>query len=142
MAFLEYEDFTFYLGETIEFCQTVEHDVKWIYALMLQGDESINFKKITKWSLGKTINELEELDNSDGKPYFSKKGYKTLRNITEERNYLCHQIYRDFLYTDRNWQQSNEYCRACERLMDFHDELEKLRENIQDIRIDLSKVYA
>lgn len=142
MGFLEYNHFTYYLGETIEFCQTVEHDVKWIYAIMLKGNDSTNYKKISKWSLGKTINELEELDNSDGKPYLSKKGYKTLRSINEERNYLCHQIYRDFLYSGPNWEQSSEYSRACDRLMDFHEALEGLRDNIQELRIELSKVYA
>ena len=140
MRYLDYSDFKYYLGETLEFCQTVEHDVKWMYALMLNGDKNENYKQISMWPLGKTVIELEKLDYSDDKPYISHKDYKTIKNISYERNYLCHNIYRTFLYGIKNWEHSKEYVDACTRLMDFHDKLEQLRIKIQDARLELSEL--
>jgi hypothetical protein len=131
---LDFDDFKFLLGETMFFCQTIEHDVKWTYAIIKAGSEKDNFQKIIKWSLGQTIEKLETLDNSDNKPFLSSKDYQLLRGITEERNYLCHQIYRDFIYQD-NWGTSQEYLNACQRLITFHDQVDSLNKSIENARL-------
>lgn len=141
MRYLDYSDFKYYLGETLEFCQTIEHDVKWMYALMLNGDKKENFNNISLWPLGKTVIELEKLDYSDNKPFLSRKDYSTLKKISFERNYLCHNIYRTFLYGIEDWEHSVAYVDACTRLMDFHDKLKILRELVQEVRIKVVEMY-
>lgn len=66
-------DFHSYVGETIMFCQCIEQDIKFIYAGMLEGDFDGNYEDIEKWTLGRTVKNLQKLDNSDNKPYFHKK---------------------------------------------------------------------
>lgn len=52
-------------------CQTIEGDLKWIYAFMHKGDPNENRSKVANYTLGQIVNKLKELDNSDGKPYIS-----------------------------------------------------------------------
>ena len=65
---------------------------------MLKGDRYETYNKISGWTLGKVVCELEKLDNSDSNHFLSGDDYNLLRSITNERNYLIHQIFRDFLY--------------------------------------------
>lgn len=105
---ITYDDFKFYLGETIEYCQTIEHDIKWIYSMLLKGEPNVTFDSIRKDSLGMVVNKLEPMDKSDGNPFFSNEDYKLIKQITSERNYLCHEIYRTFLYIN-NFLNSKEF---------------------------------
>lgn len=140
MNIQSFEDFKFVLGETLVLCQLIEHDVKFTYAILLKGDLEDNSKMISIWSLGKTIYKLEKLDNSDMKPELSPNDYKLLKEIKDERNYLAHIICRDFLYI-KNWEASQEYKKACKRLMIFHDKLENLSNSVERVRIEIYKKY-
>lgn len=138
---LDYDDFKYYLGETIEFCQTIELDTKWIYAIMKKGDSNDNFDNISDWTLGRTVACLQRLDYQDDDHYLGEKDYELLNKIVEERNYLCHEIYRSFLYI-KNWKYSNEYRKACSRMMNFHNRLEKLQDVIENVRLKASEYYS
>lgn len=70
---LDYDDFKYYLGETIEFCQTIEHDTKWIYAIMKKEDSNDNFDNISDWTLGKIVTSLQRLDYQDDDHYLERK---------------------------------------------------------------------
>ena len=100
MSSLSYEQFKVLHSETIMCCQIIEGDLKWIYAFMHKGNPDENKSKVSNYTLGQIVNKLKELDNSDGKPYISASNYNFLSQMTEKRNYWCHQCYRDFLYED------------------------------------------
>lgn len=137
---LEIQEFNLMLGETIMYCQTIEHDLKLLYAILCNDRLEKTMNRIDNWALGKTINELQQLDNSYNKPYLSKEDYKLLRGIAEDRNYLCHEIYRTFLYIT-NWYFSDEYQNACNKLISVHDDLDKISDIIQQVRLNASKIY-
>ena len=40
------KEFHFLVGETLMFCQTVELDIKYIYAAMLKGDFDENYEEV------------------------------------------------------------------------------------------------
>jgi len=69
----EWDDYHRLVGETLMFCQAIEHDVKAIYAGMLEGDYDQNLERIKKKTLGQTLTLLKQLDESDGKPEFLRK---------------------------------------------------------------------
>ncbi len=129
------DDFSFYIGETLEFCQTIEHDVKWIYATMLCGDSEENYDDISTWTLGKVVNELESLDFSDNNNLLTRSDYDTLREICDERNYIVHQIFRDFVYL-RDWEYDRAFQRASSRLLNFHNRLDRLWKTVERIRME------
>lgn len=134
-------DFHFMVGQTIMYCQIIEHDVKRIYAAMLIGDYYDNLEKTEKWSLGQTVQKLKALDFSNNKPYISANDYNFLKQMTEKRNHWCHQAYQNFLY-NKQFLQSKEYADECrklerdnERLSNVCDALEKVRiQAIEDFR--------
>ena len=95
---MKLDDFHFKIGQTIMYCQVIEHDVKRIYAAMHVGDFYENLDKIEKWSLGQTVQKLKELDFSGKSHYISASDYNFLKQMTEKRNHWCHQTYQTFLY--------------------------------------------
>lgn len=137
---LSYDDFKFYIGETISYCQTIENDVKWIFAAMRKGDMDENFNEIAEMTLGAIVNELNELDNLDNDNFLTTGDYKILRSITSERNYLAHNIFTEFVY-ERNFERSVQYRKACSRLMNFHNRIEKLSQSVETVRLNAIKVY-
>ena len=68
-----FDKYKYILGETIILYQFMENDLKLIYAGMLNGNFYKNIDKVrsTYKGLGQIVMALEELDNSDGSPYFS-----------------------------------------------------------------------
>lgn len=55
------------------------------------SNEELN--DIQKWTLGKILKELEDLDVSDGDPYFSEADHELLNDIKDIRNYYAHECY-------------------------------------------------
>lgn len=137
MKIKEYNDFILYVGKSIEYCQTIEHDIKWLFALIKGGNPLENFKEISTWTLGNTVYELETLDISKIIP---KKDYSVLKNITAERNYICHQIFRDFLY-EEDFINTTAYQNACKRLFDFYNKLSKLHQQIEKFRLSYGSQF-
>ena len=64
-------EFHFMIGQTLMYCQVIEHDVKYIYAAMHVGRFEDNLEEIKKYSLGQTLQKLRELDFSDKNSYIS-----------------------------------------------------------------------
>ena len=96
----EFDRYKYLLGETILLYQIMENDLKLIYAGMQSGNffKNVEMVRSTFKGLGQIIIALEELDNSDSDPYFSKETYVLLNKLARQRNYYCHQCSIDFFY--------------------------------------------
>lgn len=135
-------EFHYLLGQTVMCCQIIEHDVKMIYAAMLKGDFTANLKEIeNEWTLGQTIKELEELDNSDGNSYFSKSDYSVLRAITGKRNYYCHQVYLQFVYI-ANFERGKTFAEECAKLKRDNIELNAMYKKVESARMNIMRKYG
>lgn len=134
------QDFHYYVGETIMFCQCIERDVKFIYAGMLEGDFDENYDDIEKWTLGKTVKELQKLDNSDNKPYFHKNDYNLLEQITSIRNYWAHEAYTSFVYED-GYSYSRRFEKEAGRLENDHNRLRNVHKSVEKVRLNVLREY-
>lgn len=121
----DFDKYKYVLGETIMLYQFMENDLKLIYAGMLSGGyfKNIEHVRSTYKGLGQIIIALEELDNSDGNPYFSKDTYMLLNKLARQRNYYCHQCCMDFCY--------NPYFKDS---VEFKDSLESLLRTNQTLK--------
>lgn len=135
---LTYEQFNYYVGRVIAYAQTIEYDLKWLYAIILAGDPEVNMLQIKTWTLGKTVIELKALEVTLSKQFFKDEDFDLLRDITAQRNYISHEIYQSFLY-EPNWISSKNYLKASERLLKFYEKLEKLHSQIEKYRLRLAK---
>lgn len=130
---MELEEFHRLVGETIMFCQCIEHDIKLIYSGMLQGNFNKNYSSVETDTLGTIIRKLEKLDKSDGNPYFGKADYRLLKEITEIRNYWAHQGYIDFIYSGI---YSKEFNDQVDFLKKDYDRLKNLHEISEKVRLE------
>lgn len=126
--------FHFLVGQTIMYCQIIEHDVKCIYASMRVGNYYDNLEKIERWTLGQTVQELRTLDHSTSDPYISSSDYNFLMQITAKRNHWCHEAYQNFVYDDR-YLQSRAYADECAMLERDNKKLSDVYRTIEDVRI-------
>ena len=85
---MKIDDLYILIGETLDFCQRIEKDIKLIYAGMKKGNIEDNLYLIKRFTLGETIIELELLDNCDNKPFLKERDYEILKSITKERSTL------------------------------------------------------
>ena len=137
---LSNEEFHKLVGETIMYCQCIEHDVKLIFAGMKAGDFQANLREIKRANLGDTLKELELLDKSDNKPYFADSDYRLLDKIRIVRNYLAHESYREFLY-HLGEEQDRAYERVCEKLQKEKQQLEDLYKSVEQVRMNVLRNY-
>ena len=133
-AKLSLNNFKFVVGETIAFCQMVEHDLKVIFATIASGDFNENFEFFKTWTLGQTVNEIEAFDEELETPNFTRKEYAILKSMTKKRNYICHEIFRTFAYI-KNFGESKEFELACDVLLDFHEDVVEIAKSIERVRI-------
>lgn len=134
------EDFHILVGETIMYCQCIEHDIKFIYSGMLKGNFDDNYNEVSNKTLGSVLNKLKKLDNCDGKPHLSVKDYDLLYKIRDIRNYWVHQAYTDFVYLSGAY--DNELGRSYRRLQNNHNRLSKLSSNVERVRLDVLKKFG
>lgn len=134
------DDFHFMIGQTIMYCQVIEHDVKYIYSAMRVGDFYENLVKIEKWSLGQTVQKLKELDFSGKNPYISASDYNFLKQMTKKRNHWCHQTYQNFLY-NKQFLQSKEYADECRKLSHDNEQLLNVCDALEKVRIQAVKDF-
>lgn len=134
------ENFHFLVGQTIMYCQIIEHDVKRIYAAMHKGDYYNNLEKVENWTLGKCVDELKKLDFSDNKPYISANDYNFLKQMKDKRNHWCHQAYQNFMYNEQ-FLQSKEYANECRRLQKDNARFSVLCDNLEDVRVQAQKDF-
>ena len=130
------------IGETLDYCQRIEHDVKLIYAGMRKGEMEDNLELIKRWTLGETIMALEELDNCDNNPYLKPRDYEILKNITKERNYICHKCFNTYNYESNYDIQENRFNNAFNRIDEFHNSLERLWVLIEKVRLNVLSRYG
>lgn len=135
------EDFHRLVGETIMFCQRLEHDVKWIYAGMLKGNLYDNHDVVEKKNLGQTLRLLEELDNSDGKPFLSEADYELLNQLREIRNHWAHKSYRNFIY-NKGEQYNISFQKEFRRLQNDRNRLAKICDSVEDVRIRVLEKFG
>lgn len=129
----KFDDYKYVLGETIILYQFMENDLKLMYAGMLQGSFYNNIEHVRKTykGLGQIILALEELDNSDGSPYFSKETYELLHKLARQRNYYCHQCCMDFCY--------NPYFRESPEFEDSFNSLLRTNSSLKSIQEETEK---
>ena len=75
------DTFNAVVGETLMYCQRIEHDIKVIYAAMLKGEMDGNLDLVRRETLGTVLVALENLDFSDNNPMFSREDYRLLKEI-------------------------------------------------------------
>lgn len=137
---MDIKEFHYLVGETLMYCQLIEHDIKLIMAGMTSGDFDANYQTIKKMTLGMVVTELEIMDNSDGNPCLSGSDYKYLKEVAGERNYLAHTIYERFVYKE-NVMNSPEYFKQCNKLTTMNQKLCSLQKVVQKVRLDILKQY-
>lgn len=129
------------IGKTLDICQRIEHDIKIIYASIHEGSFEDNLYQSKRWTLGQTVTELEIIDDGYNYYYFTKEDYRLLKRISNERNYVCHDCFEDFIYED-NYQVSEEvFMKVYNRIDNFYNEINNLWEVIQKIRTDIYNIY-
>lgn len=137
------EAFQTMLGQTVMYCQVIEHDIKLIYAAMNPGDFEETFFTILreKWTLGQTVKRLEDLDASDGHLYLSRRDYGMLNEIAGMRNHWCHETFIEFIY-DQNFLTSEAYRLESLRLELDRNKLAGLYRTIEAVRLQAIKDFG
>lgn len=136
------DDFHGLVGETIMYCQCIEHDIKLIYAGMLKGDFDKNYKSVLTLSLGQILEKLKVLDNSDEESYLSDSDYALLDKIRNIRNHWAHKAYTDFIYISNQQKYNEAFSKSFRRLQNDHNRLANLSQNIERVRLDVLKKYG
>ena len=60
--YMTFEEFKQLHSETIMYCQCIEHDLKWIYSYMLNGNQYENFETLEKTTLGVLVFQSFHID--------------------------------------------------------------------------------
>lgn len=129
----DFDRYKYILGETIVLYQFMENDLKLIYAGMSEGNFYKNIEKTRNMfkGLGQIIQALEELDNSDFNPYFTKETYSLLHKLARQRNYYCHQCSVEFCY--------NPFFLDSSEFRDSYEKLVKTNESIKSVQKQTEK---
>lgn len=128
-------------SELIMQVQTIEHDLKLIYAGMLEGDFDENLDLVEKANLGTTIMKLKQLDYSDGKPNLTNRDYQLLEQIREIRNYWCHQCYLDYVYISDDYKREIAFQRVAKRLSEDENHTWDLHKHLEQLRLKMLRKY-
>lgn len=134
-------DFHEYVGETIQYCQCIDNDIRWIYSAMLNGDcfKTLDELERGKVTLGNVLGKLKQLDTSE-EPYFSEGDYGLLSKITDIRNHWAHKGYVMFVYKQER-EQEDAFIKQARRLENDHNRLKKLSKTIEAVRFDVLRKY-
>ena len=132
------ENFYILIGETIEYCQRIEYDLKMIYAYMEDGSFSDNLKKVEVLPLGEIIYLIRERDKEQ--KLFKKADYDILFTITKRRNHIVHQCFKNYNYALTQEEQERKFEIEYKNLEAFHGKLTTLWKAIENVRYNfLSK---
>ena len=137
-----FDKYKFLLGETIMLYQFMENDLKLIYAGMLEGSFYKNIETVRSnfKGLGQIVQALEELDNSDKNPYFTKDTYTLLNKLARQRNYYCHQCCVDFCY-DPYFKDSIEFKETCQKLFETNKSIKSVQAQTERHRQQILAKY-
>ena len=132
------ENFYILIGETIEYCQRIEYDLKMIYAYMEDGSFSDNLMKVEVLPLGEIIYLIRERDKEQ--KLFKKADYDILFTITKRRNHIVHQCFKNYNYALTQEEQERKFEIEYKNLEAFHGRLTTLWKAIENVRYNfLSK---
>jgi len=132
------ENFYILIGETIEYCQRIEYDLKMIYAYMEDGSFSDNLKKVEVLPLGEIIYLIREREKEQR--LFKKADYDILFTITKRRNHIVHQCFKNYNYALTQEEQERKFEIEYKNLEAFHGRLTTLWKAIENVRYNfLSK---
>jgi hypothetical protein len=132
------ENFYILIGETIEYCQRIEYDLKMIYAYMEDGSFSDNLKKVEVLPLGEIIYLIREREKEQ--KLFKKADYDILFTITKRRNHIVHQCFKNYNYALTQEEQERKFELEYKNLEAFHGRLTTLWKAIENVRYNfLSK---
>lgn len=135
---MKLDDFYILIGETIEYCQRIEYDLKMIYAYMEDGSFSDNLKKVEVLPLGEIIYLIRERDKEQ--KLFKKADYDILFTITKRRNHIVHQCFKNYNYALTQEEQERKFELEYKNLEAFHGRLTTLWKAIENVRYNfLSK---
>ena len=136
------ENFHFILGQTLMYCQIIEHDVKMIYAAMCNGDmnDTLNMIEKQKWTLGHSVKELKKLDFSDDNNYISANDYNFLSQMAHKRDYWCHKTYLQFVY-NKSFLNSVEYEKECQKLQRDNEKLSSVYKALEKVRLNAMREF-
>lgn len=136
------ENFHLIFGQTIMYCQIIEHDVKMIYAAMCKGDmyDTLAMIDKNKWTLGYSVKELKKLDFSDKKPYISADDYNFLSQMAYKRDYWCHKAYIQFVY-NQSFLNSREYEKECQKLQRDNEKLSSVYNALEKVRLNAMRDF-
>lgn len=130
------------IGEIIENCQRIEHDLKIIYAITKPGDYNYNLEETKKWNLGEIIIKIEELDHRNIFPFdLNDEDYELLNSIRNERNFVCHECFQNYEYIVDYHFKELEYEKVVKRITSFHQSSKRLSSAIEAIRVAIVKEY-
>ena len=128
-------------SELIMQVQSIEHNLKLIYAGMHKGNFEKNFNALGKSNLGSLIRKLKELDYSDGHPDLSRRDYEVLEQIREIRNYWCHQCFLDYIYIQDDREREYQFQQVARRLSEDENRTWDLQEHLEKLRIKILENY-
>lgn len=128
------DEFRILHSEVIKFCQLIEDDLKWIYSYMHKGDIEENYNSLEKTTLGTLVKKLKVLDNSEGELFISNDDYNFLKQMTEKRNYWCHQCYLELC-------DDNERDRVYNRLIRDYNRLSIVQKNVYNVTKHAMEIY-
>ena len=133
-----FDKYKYILGETIVLYQFLENDLKIIFAGILKGNfyKNIEYVRSEYKGLGQVIKALEELDNSDSSPYFSKETYILLNKLARQRNYYCHQCCVDFAYNP-DFKNSIEFRESLEKLIETNNSIKYVQPQIEEHKMNV-----
>lgn len=136
------ENFHFILGQTLMYCQIIEHDVKMIYAAMCKGDmnDTLSMIEKQKWTLGHSVKELKKLDFSDDNNYISANDYNFLSQMAHKRDYWCHKTYLQFVY-NQSFLKSVEYEKECQKLQRDNEKLSSVYKALEKVRLNAMRDF-
>lgn len=131
---MDFNTFKLMYVSTMLFYQTIEHDIKFIYAYMHIGDINKHFAEIENKTLGQMIRILEKLDNEDHNPLISANDYNFLKQICDNRNHWAHKVFTEFLYGE-NWINTQAYKKQCAKLEKDYLRIKDASSILEKIRI-------
>lgn len=137
------EEFHCMLGQTIMYCQIIEHDVKMIFSAMVEGDmgNTLDMIERNKWTLGRSVKELKNLDFSDNNNYISASDYNFLSQMAQKRDYWCHKTYLQYIY-NQDYLQSKEYQKECQKLRRDNEKLMSVYKALEKVRLQAMKDFG
>jgi uncharacterized protein YutE (UPF0331/DUF86 family) len=128
----------FLVGETIFYCQALEHDLKIIYSCytatnLKQVQQKSN--ELSDQNLGAIILKLK----TDG--HLDKDGVRVLNQIRKIRNYLAHEVFTDVVYLPPQ-QRDTGYQAVYDRVQDYNSRISKVMREVEAERIHAVKEVA